>query len=199
MNNRKVIEKVLKKSTTSGIIPTANGIFKNSIVSEDKVKVNASGTIEMGTTQVTAGGGPPAVEGSLESVIRPSSKEEKFQSAIFKLVGNPYIKHKNEVRVNLVSRDTGGGKILSKEAKQLTESKIEVSENGVGKLFLTNHNIGNHVLFYDIILVNADKLIIEPSYGQQLNENKTIVICSGDIEVQLGILAASISNSTFFW
>ncbi|MGL5354361.1 MAG: hypothetical protein ACRDA5_13755, partial [Clostridium sp.] len=194
LNNKRSIEKTFSRLSGGGNGPLAKGLLENSIVAEERININALGTINMGTTQVTSGLELATIIGSPDTSILPTKKKDMFQSSIFK----DSIINQRIIEVNSVVSETIGIS-LDSEANVLSEDGTSVASNGIGKLVITNASIGHTINDYNVYLVNADKLIIDASIlGSALNENKAIVICSGDIEIKLGTATGSFAKTTFF-
>lgn len=205
LNKKRVIEKTISRKPPSKNL-LSEDLLANSIVAEDKININAA-TINMQTTQITAGGGRPVLN-KLGDMKEPSILEDKYSVPIFK--GNdktrslPNIRKQSVVKIDRLASNISSNNLFEK-ATILADDGSTIAENGIGKIYSLEEGMGNWGT-YNVILVNADKLIIEPpTHG--LNEEKTIIICSGDIEVKLGgtlaytteiTQAANITGSTLF-
>lgn len=212
INNKRVVEKTISRKNNKNLL--AEDLLKNSIVAEDKININAA-TINMETTQIASGGGPPTLN-KLGDMKDPIILDEKYSTPIFKSSGNVRLKGGGDTRnlpnirkQSVVKMDRFAGNIsnnsLFVNATILKDDGTTIAENGIGKIYSLEDDLGEWAT-YNVIVVNADKLIIEPpTFG--LNENKTIIICSGDIEVRLGgtladgteiTQGANITDSTLF-
>lgn len=197
-NNKKTIEKTIAKSPN----PSSGLIFQNSIVATGEIKVDVSGSVNMGTTQMT-GGGNIALPTPGPGISLPTKKNDVIQSPIFKLenpsdpLSLPKIrKSATNIEADFIAWNGSGTSLLSM-AKELNNDGSTIATNGIGKLKIDDKNIGTAVAtYYDVIVVNADKLVIKPS--ATLNESKVIIICSGEIELEVAAAGSTLSRTTLF-
>lgn len=196
VDDKIVVEKVIERTNIPGVPPSSGNIFQNSMVANGTIEIDTMGSGDLGTTQITAGGGIPSIK---PGVIPPTIKNDVIESPIFKPVANPKIKKQTgTVTANYVS-GTGHGVSLRDQATILRDDGSTSVDNGIGRLVINDRNIGTSMgAYYEVILVNADKLLIKPQDRQSLNETKTIVICSGDIEIEVNEGTNTITRSTFF-
>ncbi|MGL5085492.1 MAG: pilus assembly PilX N-terminal domain-containing protein, partial [Clostridium sp.] len=204
LNNKRVVEKTISRKPSKDL--WAKALLGNSIIASDKININAA-TINMETTQIASGLGKPILD-KIGDIKEATIVDDKYNSPIFKGSGNarslPNIRKQSVVKF-----DRFGGNIstntLFNNAVALNDDGTTIANNGIGKIVSKENSLGE-MGTYNVILVNADKLIIEPqAFG--LNEDKTIIICSGDIEVRLSrtmhnsieiTKAANITSSTLF-
>lgn len=197
LNNKKTIEKIIvKESSQSSETPSSRKIFENSIVAEKKVNAESVGSVNMSTTKITGGDSielPTAAPG-VALPIPGNIKSDKIETSIFKPIGTdsataiPNIREQGTIVVTSIY-GAGG---LSTIATNLQSDGTTVATDGIGKF--TKSNL--YGVSYNIILVNAKKLIVRPS--STIHIVNTIIICSGDIEIEVIPAGVTITRSTFF-
>ncbi|MEG2739784.1 hypothetical protein [Clostridium sp.] len=167
----KVVKSSLKITNTSGnTSPRAEDIFSNSLVAENNISIDSLGSFDMSDTEVSLGGAftKPGSGGQ-----GPTVKPQGFESAIFK---------PNVIKVPVVEADcierSGYSPLISKAIDININGGTNVV-NGIGKFRYTKSNS----VSFDIIIVNADKLIIKNSNTWPMDEFNKVVICSGDVEI----------------
>lgn len=194
INNKKTVEKIIAKTGQA----TSAKIFENSLVAQDDINVSGIGTADMGTTQINGGG---SINVSHPTSLVPIEKNDRIESAIFK---NNVSKVNSVVNYNRIAISVSSTALLNTGVGiTLAPDGSTIIGNGTAKDTLGNIIPGNgigllHVGTYDIILVNADKLIIEPELLSSLADTKKIVICSGDIEIKLAVTTNDLTWCTFF-
>ncbi|MGL5086685.1 MAG: hypothetical protein ACRC68_13350, partial [Clostridium sp.] len=184
IKNKRGITTIINKNDSK-----SGDIFKNSFVAEQYLNIDIlqGAGLDMGLTSVIGGSGidlpEPAPEGAIPSRTYPKENNVVFESAKFK----SNIVNKDKILANYI-KGPNHGTSLSSMAVPLDTNGGTIVQGRVGKFMIGA---------YEIILVNAKELVINSNvYG--INENKTILICSGDIKFELGSGGSTMSKSNIF-
>lgn len=169
---KKVVKSSVKVTNTTNNSSSAKEIFSNSLVAENNIDVESLGDYDMGSTDVAVGGGfnNPGTGGK-----DPNIKNQKFESVIFK----SNVKKVSQIKVDCIGSLASCTNSLLSKAENIDINGGTQVDNGVG--VFSHKNL--YGVKFDIILVNADKLIIEDNSIWPMDETNKIVISSGDVEI----------------
>lgn len=163
---------------------TASNALENSMVSQDGISISTSSKhVDMSQTQVMIddgsvglptkpgnGNGNNKIEGP-QKINNETINLPEFSQNIKKINGTITINDKNIGNTNIYP--SFGTEINLDGSTKVT--------NGIG-WFNVNESAPNKS--YRVVLVNADKLILDINGGGSADLNNLILICSGDIEIR---------------